>query len=73
MTEIPSVSVLLSNGTLQGFLLRHITFSYLKWPGNDEPSAFKVYKNCLNYDDLQGPPYLLGRTFESLRPTMLTF
>ena len=44
MTEILSVSVLLSNGRLKGFLLRYITLSYLNWPGNGEPSKFEVQK-----------------------------
>ena len=63
MTEILPVSVLLSNGTLQGSLLRYITLSYLNWPENGEPSTFKVQKHCLNYDDLCSKTHLLGTFF----------
>ena len=47
MTEILHVSNILSIGTLQGFLLRYITCSYFNWPRNNEPSEFKVLKQCL--------------------------
>ena len=60
MTEILPVSVLLSNGTLKGFLLKYITLSYLNWPENGEPSMFEVQKNCPNYDDLCSKTHLLG-------------
>ena len=63
MTEILSVSVLLSTGTIQGFLLRYKTFSYLNWPENGEPSMFEVHKNCLNYDDLCSKTHNLGTLF----------
>ena len=52
MTDILPVSVLLSNSTLQGSLLRYITLSYLNWPRNGEPSKFKVWKKCSTYTDL---------------------
>ena len=57
MTDILPVSVLLSNGTLWGFLLRYITLSYLNWHENGEPSKFEVqlydFKNSCSPDFFQ--------------------
>ena len=44
MKEILPVSVLLSNGTLQGSLLRYITLSYLNWSENGEQSTYEGQK-----------------------------
>ena len=52
MTEILPVSALFSNGTLQGFLLRYITLSYLNLLQNCKLLNLEVKKKCLNYDDL---------------------
>ena len=47
MTDILKVSKLLSNGRLQGFLLRYITSSYLNWLQNCELLNLEVQKKCL--------------------------
>ena len=64
MTELFSISKLLSSTTIEGFLLRYITFFYLNWPRNGEPSTFEVQKNCLNYDDLYSKTHVFGTLFE---------
>ena len=51
----------------RAFFLRYITYSYLNWPGNGEPSKFEVQKNCLNYDDLCRKTHLLGALFLVLK------
>ena len=67
MTKILPVSVLLSNDTLWGFLLRYITLSYLNWPENGEPSMFEVQKNCPNYDDLCSKTHLFQTLFSDFK------
>ena len=65
--EILPVSILLSNGGYKGILLRYITISYLNWPRNGEPSDFKVWKKCLNYDDLCSKTHLFQTLFSDFK------
>ena len=44
MTSLPPISKLVSFTTIQGFLKRYVTLSWLKWLKNGESSKFNEEK-----------------------------